>query len=51
MNVIDKIIASVAPVWGLKRAGARKRAELINSGYGNYGANVHKKSAIGWGIS
>jgi capsid protein len=33
---------------GLKRAAARNRLQLINSGYGNYGASHTKKSLIGW---
>ena len=32
----------------LKRAAARRALEVTNSGYGNHGANVTKKSLIGW---
>lgn len=48
MNVIDKIFETVAPVQAAKRTAARKSMEILNSGYGNYGANLHKKSMRGW---
>ena len=48
MKLLDKAIASVAPEWGLKRATARKRLEILNSGYSNYGASHTKKSLLGW---
>jgi lambda family phage portal protein len=32
----------------LKRLGARKKMDILNSGYGNYGANSTKKSLAGW---
>ena len=48
MNILDKIIAVVSPNAALKREGARRRLEIINSGYGNYGASRTKKSLIGW---
>ena len=46
--VIDKAIATVAPEAGLKRAAARRKMQILNSGYGNYGANLTKKSLAGW---
>lgn len=46
--VIDKAIATVAPEAGLKRAAARQKMQILNSGYGNYGANLTKKSLAGW---
>lgn len=46
--VIDKAIATVAPEAGLKRAAARRKIQILNSGYGNYGANLTKKSLAGW---
>lgn len=46
--MIDGIIATVAPQFALKRAGARQKMQILNSGYGNYGANVTKKSLLGW---
>lgn len=47
-RAIDGIIATVAPQFALKRAGARHKMQILNSGYGNYGANVTKKSMLGW---
>lgn len=47
-SIIDRAIAAVAPVHACKRAIARKRLPVIDSGYGNYGANRTKKSLIGW---
>lgn len=48
MNPIEKLIRAVSPERALKREAARKRLDIINSGYGNYGANSVKKSVIGW---
>ena len=48
MNLLDRAIAAVSPVQGLKRVAARRALEVTNSGYGNYGANVTKKSLLGW---
>lgn len=48
MNFVDKAIAFVAPQAALKRAKARAGLEIINSGYGNYGASEVKKSMRGW---
>ena len=48
MNFIDRAVAFVSPEAGLRRAGARKRLQIINSGYGNHGANTAKKSLKGW---
>ncbi|WP_337983769.1 hypothetical protein [Lysinibacillus sp. C5.1] len=48
MNLLDKAIEVVSPERALKRAGARKRLQIINSGYANSGANRRKKSMIGW---
>lgn len=48
MNFMDRAVAAVSPVQGLKRAAARRALEVTNSGYGNYGANLTKKSLIGW---
>lgn len=47
-NFIDKAIAAVAPVHAAKRAAARQALQIVNSGYGNYGANTTKKSMRGW---
>lgn len=48
MNLIDKAIKTVMPEKALKRAEARKRLEILNSGYGNHGANYGKNSVKGW---
>lgn len=48
MNLIDKAIAVVSPEKALKRAGARKRLEIVNSGYSQHGASYHKSSTRGW---
>ena len=48
MNFIDKAISVIAPGVALKRVGARKRLDIINSGYSNYGASHTKKSLLGW---
>ncbi len=48
MNILEKAIAFVAPEAALRRAGARKRMKIMNSGYGNYGASHSKKSLLGW---
>ncbi len=48
MNFLDKAISAVSPERALKREVARKRLSMIDSGYGNYGANGTKKSVIGW---
>lgn len=47
-NFFDKAVAAVAPVHAVKRAAARATLSFINSGYGNYGANLTKKSMRGW---
>lgn len=48
MNIIDRAVATVSPVAGIKRAAARKHLRALNSGYGNYGASLTKKSLLGW---
>ncbi|ARK25994.1 phage portal protein [Sporosarcina sp. P37] len=48
MNVIDKAIAAISPERALKRAGARKQLQLLNTGYSNSGASKRKKSMLGW---
>lgn len=45
---IDKAIATVAPQMALKRLAARQKMQILNSGYGNYGASTTKKSLAGW---
>jgi lambda family phage portal protein len=48
MNVLDRVIAAVNPVAGLKRDVARRTLQAVNTGYSQYGASHHKKSTIGW---
>ena len=47
-NILDRAVATVAPVHAAKRAAARAALSVLNSGYGNYGANQTKKSMRGW---
>lgn len=47
-KIIDKAVATVNPESGLKRAAARQKIQILNSGYGNYGASTYKKSLKGW---
>lgn len=47
-RVIDKAVEAVAPLMAMKRLAARQKMEILNSGYGNYGASTTKKSLIGW---
>lgn len=47
-NLLDKAIAAVSPVRAMRRAAARTALSIINTGYGNYGANTTKKSMRGW---
>jgi lambda family phage portal protein len=48
MNLLDRTIAVFSPEAALKRWHARKKLEILNSGYGNHGASMTKKSLIGW---
>ena len=48
MNVFDRAIAAVAPQTAVKRAAARRKLEILDSGYSNYGASHTKKSLAGW---
>ena len=48
VKVIDGVIATVAPQMAMKRLTARRKMEILNSGYGNYGASTTKKSLVGW---
>lgn len=47
-NILDRAVAAIAPIHATKRAAARAALSVINSGYGNYGANETKKSLRGW---
>lgn len=48
MNAVDKAIAFMSPERALKRTHARRKLELLNSGYSNSGASKQKKSMLGW---
>ena len=48
MNWIDRAISTVAPIHAERRMAARQAIKVINSGYGNYGASLTKKSLRGW---
>ena len=48
VNWLDRAVNAISPERALKREVARQRLSLINSGYGNYGANSTKKAVIGW---
>lgn len=47
-NMLDRAYAYFWPDKAAKRAVARKTLSAINSGYGNYGANLTKRSMRGW---
>lgn len=48
MNKIDKVIGFFNPKAALKRHVARTKLEILNSGYGNHGANTSKGSLKKW---
>lgn len=50
IKLLERAIEAISPEAALRRVGARSRLTLINSGYGNYGANTSKKSLRGWGF-
>jgi lambda family phage portal protein len=47
LNALDKAIAVVSPQKALKRNVARKKLDIINTGYSHHGANTYKKSMRG----
>ncbi len=47
-SAIDNVIGIFSPEKALKRTTARKKMQILDSGYGNYGANTFKKSTKGW---
>lgn len=51
MNIIDRTIAAVSPTWALKRSVAKRKLEVVNTGYSNHGASRTKKSLAGWTFS
>lgn len=48
MNLIDKIVMAIDPKKGIERYHARKKIEILNTGYSNHGASTTKKTMIGW---
>lgn len=42
MNTLDRMIAAVSPQRAVKRAAARRKLEILDSGYSNYGASQTK---------
>ena len=48
MNVIDKTIAYFSPEKAMRRTAARNVLKVLNTGYSEGGASVHKKSMKGW---
>ena len=48
MNMLDRAVAAVFPQTAVKRAAARQKLKILDSGYGNYGASHTKKGLIGW---
>lgn len=48
MNLLDKAIGVFSPEKALKREHARKKLQILNSGYSHHGASSSKKSLLGW---
>jgi len=48
MNALDRIIGSIAPQRALNREVARRRLEVLNTGYSNHGASRGKNWDKGW---
>lgn len=48
MGFFDTLLTAIAPERAVKRVAAQTAIRAINSGYSNYGANLHKKSMRGW---
>ncbi len=48
LNGLDKVIAVLNPNAALKRVVARKKLDVINTGYSHHGASKSKKSLSGW---
>lgn len=47
-TILDKAVAYLSPIKGLKREQAKQKLDFINSGYSHHGANTYKKSMRGW---
>ena len=48
MNLLDKTIAFFNPKKAFEREVARKKIEILNTGYSNHGASTTKSSMKGW---
>lgn len=48
MNLFDKAVEIISPERAVRRAAARHKLSILDSGYGNYGASHTKKSLAGW---
>ncbi|HEY4534268.1 MAG TPA: phage portal protein [Fusobacterium sp.] len=48
MNLIEKVITTLNPERALKREVARRKLEVLNTGYSNHGASTTKTSMMGW---
>ena len=48
MNILDKAIAFFSSEKALKREVARKKLEILDTGYSNHGASTTKSSMKGW---
>ena len=48
MNLIDNLVAVFNPQKGVERFKARRKLEILNTGYSNHGASTTKKAMIGW---
>ncbi len=48
MNLLDKAIRAISPERALKRFEARRKLEILNSGYSRHGGSYAKKSLMGW---
>jgi len=48
MNIIDKTIGFFSPQTAVQRISARRKLEILNTGYSNHGASKTKQSMRGW---
>lgn len=51
MNFLDKAIGVISPQVALRRTVARRKLNIINTGYSHHGASRSKKSMRGWDSS
>ncbi len=50
MNALDRVIAAVSPQTAVKRAAARRKLDILDSGYGNYGRITYEEIACGLAV-